>query len=211
MELDNANATIHSSIGDLSDDLDDYYTTLDSDLMEAMRLILASEANLTEDNAGLAEDIVTLSQLMQDLSADTLDDLSAKLRDIAGNLSAFDEETAASLTDMADDIDSFSQETKADTDEIDTTLNDLSKLDNIISDVQKVESDLDKAKTEIEADVATTHDEQMGRSTVNMALIAVVFVLLIIVLLLMFQNRKMAIEAPEPLREEDDMVILEDL
>ncbi|NIS13720.1 MAG: hypothetical protein GWN97_17865, partial [Thermoplasmata archaeon] len=46
-ELAAANGSLHGSIGSLSDDLDDYYTTLDADLMEAMRLIKASEANLT--------------------------------------------------------------------------------------------------------------------------------------------------------------------
>ena len=208
-EMRAANSTLHGSIGDLSDDLDDYYTTLDSDLMEAMRLIMTSEANLTE---GMAEDVEELSQLMQDLSAETLDDLSAKLRDIAGNLSELDEETAASLTALAEDIDDFSTTTKSDTDEIDSTLEDLAKLDSIISDVEQVGSDLSTAREEIEDEVQTTHDEQMGRSTVNMALIAVVFILVIIVLLLMFQNRRMAAEAPSLEEERDEeIVVLEDL
>jgi len=127
---------------------------------------------------------------MQDLSAETLDDLSAKLRDIADNLSAFDEETAASLIDLADDIDEFSTETKSDTDQIDTTLEDLVKLDALISDVEQVESDLAQAQSEISDDVQTSHDEQMGRSLGNMLLSGLVLVMAIIIVLLLLMVRK---------------------
>ena len=56
MELETANSTLHGSIGDLSDDLGEYYTTLNADLMEAMRLIKTSEANLTDEMAADVED-----------------------------------------------------------------------------------------------------------------------------------------------------------
>ena len=198
MEMDEANRSMHEAMTDLSNDLDDYYTTLDADMMEVMRQLAASEANLSDENLGLAGDIATLSQMMQDLSAETLDDLSAKLRDIAGNLSDLDEATAGSLTDLADDIDDFSQQTRSDTDEIDSTLEDLAKLDQLITDLETLNSDLEATEQSISDDVLTTHDEQMGRSFVNMLLAGFVLVLIIIVILLLMMVRKDRSEYVEP-------------
>jgi predicted nucleic acid-binding Zn-ribbon protein len=189
-EMDEANRSMHEAMTDLSDNIDDYYTTLDADMMEVMRQLAASEANLSDENLGLADDIAVLSQLMQDLNAETLDDLSAKLRDIAGNLSTFDEATAGSLSSLADDIDEFSQQTRSDTDEIDTTLEDLAKLDQLITDLEALNSDLEATEQSISDDVKTTHDEEMGRSLGNMMLSGVVLVLIIIVILLLIMVRK---------------------
>ncbi|NIP37335.1 MAG: hypothetical protein GWN18_20435, partial [Thermoplasmata archaeon] len=59
-ELAAANTTLHGSIGDLSDGLDDYYTSLTTDIEDVMHQMLASEVNLTDE-------VDDLSQLMQDL------------------------------------------------------------------------------------------------------------------------------------------------
>jgi hypothetical protein len=212
-ELASANTTLHENIDGLGDDLDDYYTTLSSDLMEVMRQLLAVEGNLSDENSALGDDIAALGLLTQNLSVENLDALSALLAALAEDVAAFDEETAASLSELSEDVVDHRSKTKGETDSIASTLEDLSKLDGIIADVAQLDSDLAQAKTDIDQSVQDTHDEEMSSISGNMLVGILILVIVLILILLVFQVRKNTVHY-EPLSshevEPEHMNVIDD-
>jgi tetrahydromethanopterin S-methyltransferase subunit B len=197
-ELGSANTTLHENIDGLGDDLDDYYTTLSSDLMQVLGQLLAVEGNLSDENTDLADDIALLGLLTQNLSADNLDALSALLAALAESVAAFDEETAASLSTLRDNVADHRSKTKGETGSLATTLENLSKLNDIINDVDELNSNLDPAKSDLDESVQTTHDDEMSSISGNMLVGILILVVVLILILLVIQVQRKTVHLEQP-------------
>jgi hypothetical protein len=183
------------------------------DLMEVMLLLGAMESNLTAGETESRDEIAALSSLVSSLHELTLEELSTGLEGLATQLGDHDSALSTKLADMADRVRAFEANITAETDGIDSTLEDLARLDVIVDDVRKLDTDLARAQEEIEDQVVTAKEENLGRSTINMVLLFVVLVLALVIVLMVLKMRRMGpMTSPvEPSIEEEDPVELEDL
>ena len=91
--------------------------------------------------------------------------------------------------------------------EIDTTLEDLEKLNSIIDDLAQLDQDLDTAKDELDASVQDTSDEQLSKSNANMGLIVIVLILIVVILILLLKMRRLEHDGIEAVNEVEDIII----
>lgn len=198
-------ASLQLSVGDMDTRIAGFYTALDADL-NVIRLKLASvEGNLSEGNEDIRADIATLSDMTADLAGHSLSELSSMMMNISRDIKDMDAGTAADLEALAANITEFEAATSADNADISETLEALAKLDEIINDLDALDSDLADAEREIDTSVQSSRDDQLSATGTNMMLIVVVLVLVVVVLVLVFRMRTppRASDEFKPVTEDD--------
>jgi beta propeller repeat protein len=209
-ELVAVNASLAAKIDKVETDIGTFYTDLTMDLVEVMVALSLVEANLTVAESTTQADIAALSTLVTELNHQTLDDLSESLDGLAADIGDHDAYLAEQLSDMADRVRRFEVNISTETDEIDTALEELSKLETIIVEVEQLDSDLAQAQSDIEDQVTDAGEATMGVNILTMVLLIVVLIMSAVMLLMLLKMRSM--EPMEPPRQEDiEPVILEDL
>ncbi len=125
-----------------------------------------------------------------DLSGSSLEELSALLTDLAGDVADYDEATASTIGEILQRILAFQAETASDMEDIDMTLEELAKLDTILADLDELASSLGETEQDLDSSVKEVSDEQLSASSTNMILLIVVIVLTLIVIVLVFRMQK---------------------
>jgi len=195
-ELAAANASLAASIAGLAADMDAMRAQLTADLVDVMVALALMESNLTVAEGQTRDDIAAVSALVQALHDATLAELGTALDGIASDLADHDAALAARMSSMAATVRQFESNATARIDSIDRTLEDLAKLDAIITNVTRLDTDLAQAQSEIQGDVQSAKDEQMGLGRVNLVLVVVVILLAALVLVLLVRRRGPARGAP---------------
>ncbi|MCK5253940.1 MAG: hypothetical protein KAQ96_13365, partial [Thermoplasmata archaeon] len=111
---------------------------------------------------------------------------------------AFDEETAASLSTLRDNVADHRSKTKGETGSLATTLENLSKLNDIINDVEELNGDLDQAKSDLDESVQSTHDDEMSSISGNMLVGILILVVVLILILLVIQVQRKTVHWEQP-------------
>jgi hypothetical protein len=109
-------------------------STIDSNLTATTNLA----TNLRSHDDATGQDHSDIIDLINDLLAgqiesERIDELRNKLVDLAGNLSSHNQSISDDIWGVVNDIDNFEVETERRLDDINNTLNDLSKLNDIIT------------------------------------------------------------------------------
>jgi len=110
----------------------------------------------------------------------TLSELRAVLIDLAMNVTENDNTTKEMLLLVAGNIYDFESE----------TLDELLKLNNIISDLEQLDLSLDQVKNEINSSIEDKGNEQINWSFLNIGLIVLIIILLIVVMILVLKGKK---------------------
>ena len=164
---------------------------------------------LVDEDEAIGADIAALSEMTANLTDHTLYELGEVLDRLAVNISAYDVGTASDLLNISANITAFEELVQREVGDINTTLEDLEKLENIMADVDALDQSLTNAQGDIKADVQDTKDDQASRNSTNMMLIIVVMVLLFLVLYMVFRTQQMVkeVNAPKAEPEEPDDIV----
>ncbi len=193
----------------LLDSLDNNMTTHDTDiqaLLAALDALVQNEGTMTRDQLivntaqiladisaldqeivshddDIKENIITLSDLMATLDQQSLEATSFIVTELAQNLSTHDDAIGADLLDMDGDITTFQDDVDAKLLLIDATLEDLDKLDSIITDLQELDLALQDAEAQLSSTIEQEADETNSGINDNNSDISTNLTFLLIVLI----------------------------
>jgi hypothetical protein len=189
-ELAGTNASLRSRIGEMDARNAGFFLSLDAELAIVQQSLVKVESNLSSGDEYIRADIAALSELTSDLNTHTLSELGALLDKIATHISELDDATALRLMALSSNLTAFATQAKLDSDEVDATLEDLEKLDAIITNVSALDASLGQAQTELGKDVEDQGTQSRAGTTMNMVLIVVVLILSFIILVLLVRMRR---------------------
>jgi Na+-transporting methylmalonyl-CoA/oxaloacetate decarboxylase gamma subunit len=165
------------------------------------------DADIVTHDDDVKENLTTLQDLMDNIGGMDISEILSALSEMEGNLSAFDTILALDIGDIKDSVDIFQQDVEGRLAAINTTLDELEKLQTIIDDLADLDQALTQSKDELKADIDEIPTESKEEEGFGMAegLLIVLLVLLIINLLVMLMSKGKTSEVkaePEP-RSED--------
>lgn len=186
--------TLQSQLSDLDTYVKGFNNSLQSDLSGILSALQLHDENTGENHSDIK---YVLDQLLSGgIGAVGLEELKDMLIDLAGNLSDVNQSIANDILGVVDDIESFEADTSQKLEDIDTTLNDLAKLDSILGDLQDLEDSIEDVSAEDE-------DEEEGFGLVEILLIIVLVLLVINLLVTMMGGRRGKAGFEEGIPEEE--------
>jgi hypothetical protein len=197
-ELASVNASLHANIDSLEGDVAGFYEALDDDLGQLSTVLVSVKGNLSSENKDIIEDIEALSELVSNMDEHSLSDLRDRLVDLATNLSGFDQDASARLMGIADNISTLKASASED---LETALENLQKLNTVLADLEQLDQDLSKAQQALDETVEDTSSEEMAKLNLNLGLLMVVIILVIVVLFLLQKTRRLE---SQPLTDRED-------
>jgi archaellum component FlaC len=189
--LTETNETLHIHLSDLERMSSDYYMALEADLVNLSVMLGEVEGNLTED-------IDTIGILVQTLMDQSLATIMDRIEVLEENLSKVDDELAALLAEIKANLTVFQDEVEMEFEAINETLDQLVKLDNIMSLMGQLKTLVEQAREDLEA-VDETLDDESAKSNLHTALLIVILILCLIILVVnFFRKGATAVETPGP-------------
>jgi hypothetical protein len=188
-----ANETLQIQMSELDEYVDGFNNSLQNDLGNILSELQFHDSKTGQNHSDIIDMLNDL--LSGGIGAEGIADLKTMLTNLAGNLSATNQSIADDILGVVGDIDEFERETNEKLDEINETLADLTKLDNILTELGLLDSALKDAEENLEQEIneiPTDKAEDEERIGFTELLIIIVIVLLIVNLLvgLMGMKRK---------------------
>lgn len=186
--LTDTKSTLQDQLNDLDAYVAGFNDTLRSDISGISSTLLLHDENTGENHTEIQN---MLDNLLDDVGAIELEELKIMLTNLAENVSLYNESIAQDIEDVVDDIGYFEDEAGQRLNAINDTLDDLAKLDTLLTDLGDLDTDLQTAEDEIQASIDEIPDDKKEEEEFGMAegLLIVVLVLLIINLLVMLMGR----------------------
>ena len=133
--------SIENQLNDLNSTIKQFYNDLDSDLGNILLSLLEHGDETGENHTDI---IATLEELLDsgDLRSISLENLKSMLTSLAGDLSTYNQSIANDILGVVGDIDGFEIDTQGRLDEINRTLNDLAKLEDILEDLATLNNEI---------------------------------------------------------------------
>jgi hypothetical protein len=206
---------INDSIAIL-EDLDSNMTSHDADIDNALNqlmFLVANQGNMTRDQ--LLQNVSDIMNQMQDLDADivshdnevngnlsTIEDLIGSigamdvsdimiaLADLEGNLTQIDNDMAQDVADIGQDVENFQTDTEDRLDKINTTLLELEKLDDIVADLEALETNVAEGHQQLEEDIneILTEKEEGTGSELTLMLVLMFIIMIVIMIMVLFMK-----------------------
>ncbi|TET92030.1 MAG: hypothetical protein E3J35_00050 [Methanomassiliicoccales archaeon] len=198
------NDTLQTQLSNLDASMTNFYNSLQSDLASVL-LALQSHDDSTGENHSDIKDMLN-DLLAGGIGIAEIEELKTMLINIATNLSATNQSIANDVLNVANNIDSFQVDTSQRLEDINATLEDLSKLDDILGDLAALDQSLQQAEEQLGA-IEETSDEGVSRTDMNTILLVVVLILVIISIVMnLVLRRKLAGEPVRPAEEEEEIL-----
>ena len=184
------NATLHKQMDYLDTLVTGFHYDLASDIGDISSDLLLHDQNTGQDHS----DIIGLLNAVLDgqIEKERIAELRTMLIDLAGNLSEHDQAIADDIMDVVSDIDEFETETDRQLTLINTTLEDLEKLEEILGDLEALDQSLEQAEDEIQdsIDERSTKKEDEERFVMIELFLIILLILLVINMILTALTRK---------------------
>ncbi len=193
--LDADTAYLDSRIVDLENMVDGFYSDLNNSLAGLRELLVSHDENMTAD-------LVLLDDTIRDLNSLTLAELTQRLNWISANLSSHDIGALLYLQALNQDIMDFQDNINATLADIDDTLAELAKLDEIRADLFTLAQSLDEAEASVMDKVGAESSEQQGNQNIIMLLLIIVIILLLVNTVISMRKGGSDKEKPEPAKED---------
>jgi hypothetical protein len=194
-EIDSNLTNAEGVLADKIDGMNASMTAFNNDLvgdLAGILLSIQSHDNKTSDNH--SEIVSNLNDLLSGGVGEVdLSELKNMLTDLAFNLSSSNKSIASDLLGIADNITSFQDQVSHDMDDIDSSLQDLENLQDIITKLNNLDTNLTLGNDQLEDkidEIPKEEKEEEGGFGITEGLLIVVIVLLIIILLVTLMGRK---------------------
>lgn len=197
--LTSTNNALQAQLSDLDAYIQGFNDSIKSDIGGILS-DLQSHDDITGQNHSDIKD--KLDQLLSGgIGAEGIEELKTMLTNLAANVSTYNESIAQDIEGVVDEIDDFKTGTNQRLTTINSTLDDLAKLDSILTDLGELDQDLQAAQTSIN-EIPTEKEEEEGFGIAE-GLLIIVIVLLIINLLFTLMGRKGRESGMEVIPEEE--------
>jgi hypothetical protein len=198
--LTETNKTLHEELANLDSDLSDYYSDILSDIGDVLTVLALHDINSGENHSDIKTILNDL--LTGGIGTEGFDDLITMLTNLALNLSSVNQSIANDLFDLVDEIETFQDDFEEGLQNISLTLDDMSKLQDILDDLNELDTDLQAAQESIE-DIPTEEKDDGGTDlSPVIGLLFVVIVLLAINMILSLMGVGKGKSEPETLPDE---------
>lgn len=206
------NDTLQIQLNELDAYIEGFNDTIESDIGGIL-----IELQLHDDISGQNHSDIKekLNQLLSGgIGAVGIGELKTMLTNLAGNLSEHNQSIADDIIGVVDSISVFETQISQKLDGINKTLDQLTKLDNILTELNDLDQDLETAQAAID-DIPMEKEEEEEQFGTSEGLLIIIIILLVIILLLMITGRvkpkadgpdalPYEEEAPEDLKAEDE-------
>lgn len=179
-----ANDTLQSQLGDLDATITTFYGNLDSAFDNISSDLQTHDTSTGQDHS----DIVTiLNGLQGDIGDADLEELKTMLTDLAQNVSTYNESLAGDIQEAIGNIGEFETQTIQQMAAINSTLDDLAKWEDILTELQDLDDALNTGNQQLQDSIDEIPTEKAEEEKTDMTdtLLMLVLVLLIINLLMM--------------------------
>jgi hypothetical protein len=194
------NSTLHKQLDDLDTLINGFYNDLDSDLDGLISDLQTHNSSTGQDHSDIID---LLNGLADDVGNIDLDELKAMLLGLAQNLSQHDQAMADDIMGVISDIESFETSSQQKLDDINGTLDELVKLQNILSELEALQASLSEAEQQLQESIDEIPKEEEEKDAelglVEMLLIIILIMLIVnIILSLLGSRKKGPSEPPSP-------------
>ncbi len=189
-------AYLDSRIAELENAMDGFYNDLNNSLADLKGMLMSHDENMTDE-------LALLDDTIRDLNSLTLAELTQRLNWISTNLSSHDIGTLLYLQALNQDIMDFQDNINGTLADIDDTLADLAKLDEIRADLFTLAENLEAAEASVIDKVGAESSEQQGNQNTIMLLLIIVIILLIINTVISMRKGGKDKDKSEPAKENE--------
>ncbi|UCE38150.1 MAG: hypothetical protein JSW00_02625 [Thermoplasmata archaeon] len=198
----------NDSLGAQLSFLDTYIAGFNISLQTELGDILSELQQHDQDTGQDHSEIITkLDDILSGgVGADNLNELKSILTNLSNNVSVHDQSIADDIDEVIGDIEEFELNTSQKMESIDSTLDDLAKLEDILSDLNALNRSLAAAHDQLQESVDEIPAEKGEKEEIGMTeiLLIVVIVLLIVNLLVtMMRGKKEGAKGAKALSEEE--------
>ncbi|UCG70747.1 MAG: hypothetical protein JSV09_07020 [Thermoplasmata archaeon] len=195
--LTDTRVVLETQLDDLGEYMAGFNYSLKSDLGGIIADIQAHDSDTGQNHSDINDKLNQL--LMGGIGAEGIAELKIMLTNLAQNLSEHNQSIANDIIEVVYDIEDFETQTGQKLDNINSTLDDLAKLDSILADLDDLDQDLQAAQASID-DIPKEKEEDFP---IAEGLLFVVIALLILNLLAPLIGRKGRESGVEALFEEE--------
>ncbi|UCF08689.1 MAG: hypothetical protein JSW28_03090, partial [Thermoplasmata archaeon] len=185
------NDTLHKQLNDLDASVTSFFSNLNIDISDIQSNIIRHDEKTGENHShiiGLLDDL-----LSGQIEKEKIEEIRTFLINLAGNLSEHNQSIADDIMDVVKEIDEFENETNRQLENINTTLENLAKLKEILDDLEALDQSLIQAEEEIQdsiEDRSTRAEDDEHMIIMELLLIIVIIFLVINTILIYLQGRE---------------------
>ena len=190
--LTETNVTLHSQLDYIDQSITNFYNNLESDIGDVMSDLLMHDQNTGQNHSDIIG--LLLDLLDGQIEKEQIDDLRTRLINLANDLSGHNQTIADDILDVVNDIDAFEDNINQQLLDINTTLDQLARLQEILDDLVALDESLEQAEENIQdsVDDRSTRDEDEEHFFMIELFMIILFIILIINLIatIMMGKRK---------------------
>jgi hypothetical protein len=159
-----------------------FFGDLQMDIAEVLAALQSHDQATGQNHSDIIDALNDL--LMGGVSATDIENLKTMLTNLATNVSGWDQSLFNNLMQIVGEIDSFRTNMTMRLDGMNRTLDDISKLDTIIADLNALDQSLAQAENDLTSTIEDTAGQDSDKIDMNTMLLAVLLILMIISLLM---------------------------
>ncbi|UCE37617.1 MAG: FG-GAP repeat protein [Thermoplasmata archaeon] len=182
------NNTLHTQLSDLDAYMAGFNDSIKNDIFGILDALTTHDQNTGQDHSDLQSQ---LDEILQDLGELELGELKSKLSNLAQNVSYFNESIAEDIWQVIQGIGYFEKNASHKLAAINSTLDDLAKLEQILTDLRNLDTELQNAVDELKTSIDNIPKEEKAEEEgfgLTELLLIIVLVLLIINLIMMLMG-----------------------
>jgi beta propeller repeat protein len=208
--LTDTKSTLEGLLTDLDTYVAGFNDSLQSDLIGISSALQQHDKNTGQNHSDIHNILDSLlSGNAKDLD---LKELKNTLSNLVTNISLYNESIAQNIEKAVENIANFEDETGQKLNVINNTLDDLAKLDSILTDLEDLNSTLKTAEDEIEASLdeipTDKKEEEEAFGIMQILLVIIMALLLVVILLLVMGNREKSKDViPDKPKEKIDKIL----
>lgn len=204
------NNTLQAQLNALDASMTSFYNSLQSDLSNILVALQSHDSMTGENHSDIKDMLNTL--LTGGIGAVDIETVKTMLINLATNLSSQNQSFSNDILGVASSITAFQTDTSQKLDEINATVQDLSKLDDILADLAALDQSLQQAEDELEGTIEEKSDEEVSKIDANTILLVLVLILVIVSIVLnLVTRRKVSKEPTDAETEEEEETQEEDV
>ncbi len=192
--------TLQNQLSDLNASMNTFYNDLNNGISDISLALQSHDTNTGDNHSDIIGKLNDL--LAGGIGAEGIEELKTMLINLAGNLSEHNQSIADDIMDVVADIEDFETQTSQKLDDIDNTLDDLAKLDSILTNLDELDQNLQAAQSSID-EIPTEKEEEEGFGIVEGLLFVVIVLLVINILVTLTSGRRRNVGGEEAIPAEE--------
>ena len=202
VNLTATNNTLQSQLANLDASMASFFNGLQTDLAVLLLTIQAHDVNTGQNHSNIMDAINNL--LASGIDMTEIQEIQTMLVNLASNLSSTDQSIANDILGVVNDIDVFQIDSSQRLGDINVTLEDLDKLDNILSELTALDQSLQQAQDELGGSIDDSSGEETSKIDLNTMLLGILLVLVIVSMLMNLASRGKSKDEPSSEEEETE-------